>query len=1056
MPAKNRLIPKVFLASIGILLMSVFLYSSGDVFRLDVDPTVANTLPGRQVVVNLVRPEETLDLDLTVSLENLAPEVASVPSSVLIPAGMRRIEVALRGLQPGTANIRASAALFGDLTFSVNVLADEADINKQVRPETIDLDLQQGQSATVGVSIDIPPDTVPSTVDLAFAVDDRPTFEPTAVTLARAAPSIIARLRSAFPSLNLAFAVTKFQDYGGPGTVFLRINPPPPEAVSQRPFVLLLPLTPADTPENIAAIVNALGTTLPGGVELSTFSTYLEALGQIAQGAGLDGNANGSRLDSGPAAVPGGGEQRGFLNPGPSGDVPPFSSKPAAVPSAGNLGGVGFRAGSQRIVLLATNTSPVAPVDRAVPFPATITGAGGVQLPSFVFQEVPTFTPPSSFQNPRFGPVSASVSVPDPSTAVAPLGALTVPEVFSLLTGQNIQVVSFFQVNQAAPNGGLIDPRPTLSAVARLTGAIDSNRNPLVFELIGANAEGFADQIIQAIRPLVTGPRRVSLRAVGNDAGFGFTFTPANVLVGPGGVANFDVTITGTGARGSFEIQFVTEDNVVLGRIPVNINGPGGQPPSIVSLNPTSGPIGTQVTITGTNFSTTSSANQVTFGNLPAQILSTSATSLVAVVPAGSVAGPVDVVVTVDGVRSNALPFTVLHTITGFSPTTGVAGTQFTITGSGFSPSVTGNTVTFGTTTAVIVDATNTQIRGLAPNLTANAFPVRVTTNGVTTDVGTFNLLPAVTSITPPQAAGNATITLAGTGFSPTPGDNVITFTDNLTGATATAAATSASLTQLTTTVPAQLVAGAHSVTVTVNGRTSAPIAFAVTPFITSATPAEVRIGGEIRISGTGFSPVLSENVVTLNGRTVALAPGSTAGTLIVIAFPGLTGASLDIVVTTRGVASNTVRIAISPAPVIIGQTIGGVVFESATAVFTRRDLITVTVSGADPNGDVASLVLILRDGEGQVLGFFDAIDVRSILTNQSQFVFSVPIENANHFTAAHTATLQLKDAAGNASDLVTIDVVNPDIRPTASLFVPADAASIAAGSRQTQGGASL
>ena len=59
---------------------------------------------------------------------------------------------------------------------------------------------------------------------------------------------------------------------------------------------------------------------------------------------------------------------------------------------------------------------------------------------------------------------------------------------------------------------------------------------------------------------------------MGNDENFGFAFTPQDVTVPPGGQAQFQTTITGTGGPGMFEIQFVTEDGAVLGRIPVSIN----------------------------------------------------------------------------------------------------------------------------------------------------------------------------------------------------------------------------------------------------------------------------------------------------------------------------------------------------------------------------------------------------------------------------------------------------------------------------------------------------
>jgi hypothetical protein len=231
------------------------------------------------------------------------------------------------------------------------------------------------------------------------------------------------------------------------------------------------------------------------------------------------------------------------------------------------------------------------------------------------------------------------------------------------------------------------------------------------------------------------------------------------------------------------------------------------------------------------------------------------------------------------------------------------------------------------------------------------------------------------------------------------------------------------------TTVPSQLVGGQYNVTVTVNGRTSAPATFTVLPFITSVTPESVRIGDQVFITGIGFSTNLAENVVTLNGRTVPLNPASTVSTLVVTAAPGITGTSLDVVVTVRGAPSNTVSVELNPAPVILTQVIGSQTYQAVSGRFERRDLIVVDVSGADPNGDVVRASFVIRDGEGQTLGTFGDVDVRSQLQNQPQFVLRVPFENANHFTAAVSVVVRLEDAAGNTSNSVVGTIVNPDIR---------------------------
>jgi len=65
--------------------------------------------------------------------------------------------------------------------------------------------------------------------------------------------------------------------------------------------------------------------------------------------------------------------------------------------------------------------------------------------------------------------------------------------------------------------------------------------------------------------------------------------------------------------------------------------------PTIASFSPASGPVGTVVTITGTNFSATPSSNIVYFGTVMAPVSAASATSLTVTVPAGTSYQPVTV-----------------------------------------------------------------------------------------------------------------------------------------------------------------------------------------------------------------------------------------------------------------------------------------------------------------------------------------------------------------------------------------------------------------------------
>ncbi len=81
-------------------------------------------------------------------------------------------------------------------------------------------------------------------------------------------------------------------------------------------------------------------------------------------------------------------------------------------------------------------------------------------------------------------------------------------------------------------------------------------------------------------------------------------------------------------------------------------------PPTLTSFSPTSGPVGTQVTLTGTNFDATPASNVVFFGATRATIVSASSTQLVATVPPGATYEPITVLS--DGLAAQSLtPFQV-------------------------------------------------------------------------------------------------------------------------------------------------------------------------------------------------------------------------------------------------------------------------------------------------------------------------------------------------------------------------------------------------------------
>lgn len=76
------------------------------------------------------------------------------------------------------------------------------------------------------------------------------------------------------------------------------------------------------------------------------------------------------------------------------------------------------------------------------------------------------------------------------------------------------------------------------------------------------------------------------------------------------------------------------------------------QVPTITGFTPTSGPIGTTVTLTGTNFNTTAANNIVYFGPVKATVSTATSTTLTVTVPSGANYQPITVLNTSSGLRA--------------------------------------------------------------------------------------------------------------------------------------------------------------------------------------------------------------------------------------------------------------------------------------------------------------------------------------------------------------------------------------------------------------------
>ena len=276
--------------------------------------------------------------------------------------------------------------------------------------------------------------------------------------------------------------------------------------------------------------------------------------------------------------------------------------------------------------------------------------------------------------------------------------------------------------------------------------------------------------------------------------------------------------------------------------------------PSVTSLSPTSGFVGTLVTITGINLGGTGGYGNVFFNGVPATATSWSSTSITVLVPQTATTG--NVVVHASGVDSNAIAFTVLApTIGSLSPAIGPVGTVVTITGS------------FGGSGAVFFTGSGAEITSWSATSIVVSVPTFATTGnvivveGLTSNGVNFTVTPAITSLLPPLGAVGSSVTITGTAFGWDQGSSTVTFNGT------PAIATSWSDNSIVAVVPSGATTG--NIVVNVGGTTSNGASFQVISQAMSLSPSSGSVGSVVTISapsGISFGDAQGASTVSFNG----------------------------------------------------------------------------------------------------------------------------------------------------------------------------------------------
>ncbi|MEZ0373475.1 MAG: IPT/TIG domain-containing protein [Candidatus Sericytochromatia bacterium] len=367
-------------------------------------------------------------------------------------------------------------------------------------------------------------------------------------------------------------------------------------------------------------------------------------------------------------------------------------------------------------------------------------------------------------------------------------------------------------------------------------------------------------------------------------------------------------------------------------------------PPVLTAISDSEAVSGSQITLSGDGFDTTTPSNNIVlFNGVPATVISASDGSLVVEVPPG-ISGTVQISVSSNGETGNSTEFTVEQGITELSDAGAHAGDPLTLTLSGIDPSQAENLmVNFcanaectSTIPASIDSTTGSTVTITIP---AGAFsgPITISSdNNDTIQTGTFYVdEPNLEEFGPTSGAAGSEITLTGV--------NLDTVTSVTIGGVSVPLENIEIVDENTIIVTVPSNAASGPIVVTSGDGTSQSVgSFTVTPSIVSLSSSVGQVGSSLTINVSGFNPQTTSPTVVFSGNASASIDSSTSSSITVTVPIGAeTG---PITVTPSGLdplQSGTYTVSTAD-PGITGISPRGGFVLAGTAV-------TISVEGFDP-----------------------------------------------------------------------------------------------------------
>ncbi|AYL93847.1 DUF5008 domain-containing protein [Mucilaginibacter celer] len=222
-------------------------------------------------------------------------------------------------------------------------------------------------------------------------------------------------------------------------------------------------------------------------------------------------------------------------------------------------------------------------------------------------------------------------------------------------------------------------------------------------------------------------------------------------------------------------------DKTLSGPVEVKVKessskGPNFRVQALFDITPKTGGKGTKVTLIGSGFETEVAKNQVTFNGKAAQILEATETKLLVQAPDGVQTGRVNLKIEDTPIEGPVFTVIAPPTISLITPLSGPAGTEVTITGTGFSTIAGETKVAINGKDAVIKSVTATELKVTVPvNTGTGNIQVSVNDQVVAGPVYTEQAV-GISGFSPDNGNVGTVVTITGVGFSTTPANNTVTF----------------------------------------------------------------------------------------------------------------------------------------------------------------------------------------------------------------------------------------------------------------------------------------